>query len=240
MAPPKILGLCIIPECGKAAVGRGYCVKHYDYWYRHGYPLRLAPIVRLRKRLEAKIMPEPNSGCWLWMGVTAHFGHGVIAINGKKRHAHRIAWEVFVGPIPDGLNVCHKCDIPSCVNPAHLFLGTDMDNFNDMRAKRRHAFGERSGQAKLTERDVRVIRSDARPNRTIATEYGVSGVLIGMIKRGRIWRHIPMDIGVSTNAGAGAGGSAQVSAGGPPSPRQPAPAAPKDERPWPEWVTGKT
>lgn len=104
--------------------------------------------------------------------------------------AHRIAWEMKNGPIPPGLFGCHKCDTPSCVNPDHLFLGTIQENFDDMRQKGRHPFGERIGMSKLSDKKVVAILKDKSKATVIAEKYGVSAVLIGKIKRREIWTHI--------------------------------------------------
>jgi hypothetical protein len=74
------------------------------------------------------LIPEPNSGCWLFDGATTGGGYGR---HSKRKYAHRIAYEKWVGPIPDGMLVCHKCDVKLCCNPDHLFLGTDEDNIMD-------------------------------------------------------------------------------------------------------------
>lgn len=89
-----------------------------------------------------RIVPEPNTGCHIWMGTVCRLGYGRIRRPGSPRNSspvlvHRIAWEREFGPIPDGLKVCHRCDNPSCVNPDHLFLGTQRDNLRDMFAKGR-------------------------------------------------------------------------------------------------------
>jgi hypothetical protein len=84
-----------------------------------------------------KVSPEPMSGCWLWTGSSNGNGYGVMRINNKQQGAHRVAFELFVGPIPPGLMICHKCDNPPCVNPHHLFAGTALDNNRDMFAKGR-------------------------------------------------------------------------------------------------------
>jgi hypothetical protein len=88
-----------------------------------------------------RLIPEPNSGCWLWEGAVTNDGYGMICRNGTTLRVHRLAWEEVNGPIPDGLNVCHTCDVPACCNPAHLFVGTQQDNVSDMRAKGRFKGG---------------------------------------------------------------------------------------------------
>jgi hypothetical protein len=92
------------------------------------------------------VSPEPNSGCWLWLGPTQKSGHAQITLGGhkgKRAMAYRVSYEMFRGKIADGLMVCHHCDVPQCVNPAHLFLGTQKDNMQDAKAKGRTARGPR-------------------------------------------------------------------------------------------------
>lgn len=96
-------------------------------------------------------MPIPETGCHIWMASVCKLGYGRLAdfpVRGKTTLVHRAAYEHFVGPVPDGMKVCHRCDVPSCVNPDHLFLGTQKDNLQDMFRKRRarprgRAFGWR-------------------------------------------------------------------------------------------------
>lgn len=94
-------------------------------------------------RLERLSIPEPNTGCTLWIGAASRYGRVDIASGGRKRvgrrstGAHRLAWELVHGPIPDGLEVCHKCDVGLCINVDHLFLGTHADNMQDMADKQR-------------------------------------------------------------------------------------------------------
>lgn len=90
---------------------------------------------------QERIIPEPNSGCWLWTGTVSSFGHGNVRIRGKLYQPHRLAWEEANGPIPPGLWVLHRCDVPSCCNPDHLFLGTNRDNMVDMVTKGRGVGG---------------------------------------------------------------------------------------------------
>ena len=94
----------------------------------------------LRERFERKFMPEPISGCWIWTGSLnkRHNGYGQIRIgDGKPLLAHRASYELHIGTIPDGMCVLHKCDVPCCVNPNHLFLGTHADNMRDCHSKGR-------------------------------------------------------------------------------------------------------
>jgi hypothetical protein len=96
--------------------------------------------IPIRERFESKYYPEPNSGCWLWDAHCAKNGYGLIGgggTGGGMKLAHRVSYELYVGPIPDGMNVLHKCDTPCCVNPDHLRLGTLSDNMQDMIDKRR-------------------------------------------------------------------------------------------------------
>ena len=91
-------------------------------------------------RFENKYIPEPNSGCWLWVAGRMSNGYGGVMGNG----AHRTSWELYRGAIPEGLSVLHKCDVKICVNPDHLFLGTQADNLADMRGKNRHGYAKRT------------------------------------------------------------------------------------------------
>lgn len=97
----------------------------------------------IEERLNSRWREDPATGCWLWTRQTLSNGYGVIRVgsmcDGTRRQAlaHRVSWELDHGPIPDGLFVLHRCDRPACINPAHLFLGTQQDNLADMRAKGR-------------------------------------------------------------------------------------------------------
>jgi len=134
---------------------------------------------------------EPDE-CWEWRGAKSEQGYGYIrgSGHGSMLRAHRIAWELANGPISAGTCVLHRCDNPSCVNPAHLFLGTSTDNSHDMVNKGRSARGERNGESKLIEQDVHEIRQMLSQNileRVIAKKYGVSRKAISTIKTGENW-----------------------------------------------------
>src|ERR1039458_4135587 len=111
---------------------------------------RPSPIAR---RLEVNSIPEPNSGCLLWLGAVCSKGYGSLRLKRRTYSTHRLAYEISKGQIPEGMFVLHHCDMPSCINPDHLFLGTNQENMDDMDAKNRRAsqVGTKNGNVKLTE-----------------------------------------------------------------------------------------
>lgn len=135
--------------------------------------------------------------CWLWTaGKLRSGGYGQFELNGNTMRAHRLAWEMTNGPIPKGLLICHRCDNPACVNPAHLFLGTARDNNADCLSKGRRVYapGEKHPDAKLTEKDVREIRALAASKqvslRAMARRYGMAHSSVRNVVIGRTWRHV--------------------------------------------------
>ena len=95
----------------------------------------------LVQRFAKKYIPVTESGCWIWIGASNPSGYGQLKVGHQLKRAHRVSWEFFRGAIPDGMMVCHRCDVPSCVNPDHLFLGTARDNFRDCVEKGRYHGG---------------------------------------------------------------------------------------------------
>lgn len=160
---------------------------------KHGKPPRRWKAGEYLKRWEqtGKITFEPNSGCWLWLGAVNASGHGrCTATSLNERYAHRVAWIETNGSIPDGLHVCHACDVPFCVNPEHLFLGTPADNMQDCVRKGRIARGEQHGMVKLTTTQVEAIRVDRRKYQTIANAYGISLTAVYHVKQRSRWSHV--------------------------------------------------
>lgn len=149
----------------------------------------------VRDLILSAIEYDTAGGCWLWahLGMVGHYGR--IGVGQYRGGAHRASYRLFNGPIPRGLSVLHKCDVPLCVNPAHLRVGTAADNTADMMAKGRGSkrHGERNTQAKLTVADIEVIRQRIAAGdrqRSIAADFGVTDITICDIKRGRSWTHL--------------------------------------------------
>jgi len=138
---------------------------------------------------------KPELGhCWLWTGTIDEDGYGSFPTgNHKNSRAHRVAWEREVGSIPDGLRVLHSCDVRNCVRVSHCFLGTNDDNSKDMVSKGRQAYGERHGQAKLNEQQVKQIRELRQSGwelKPLATRFGVHFSIIWDIANRVTWKHV--------------------------------------------------
>jgi len=145
MPRPRNESGCSVHGCREGFYGRGFCHKHY-WRFMRGYD----PHTKSRaektvdERFEEKVERIPVAGCWIWTGALNNKGYG----NFCGGYAHRWSYQRFVGEIPDGLNVLHRCDTPSCVNPAHLRLGSQLDNMRDAKSKGRIAVGPRLPQYK--------------------------------------------------------------------------------------------
>jgi hypothetical protein len=144
------------------------------------------------------VEPGDVNECWLWKGRrNKKFKYGYIDLteDGKSKQllAHRIAYEINCGPIPEGLQVCHKCDNPPCVNHHHLFVGTALDNSRDCISKGRNSRGERAHGAKLTANAVIEIRKRAAAGEkfvSIGKDYNINSQHVGRIVRKERWAHV--------------------------------------------------
>lgn len=157
----------------------------------------------MRRSIEERFWPKVHKteGCWIWTAARDAGGYGWFGLpgrNGGSEHAHRVAYRLLVGPIPPGASVCHRCDNRACVNPDHLFLGTDADNVADMVSKGRNrgAVGSRNCHARVSEEDIPKIRAMVKQGHAqneVARYFGVSAAEVNKIVLGHRWRHVPCE-----------------------------------------------
>lgn len=169
-------------------------VKGEPWRYAPGHTGLNAPLsVRFWKYLA----PGAFNECWLWQGCTNPGGYGVIQAGRAQRTiflAHRVSWELHNGPIPNGLDCLHECDNPPCCNPHHLFLGDDAANMADKIMKGRHPRGESCSYAKLTEdqvKEIRTLSAQGVERTEIAKRFGINRSHVRDIANRKIWKHIP-------------------------------------------------
>ncbi len=153
--------------------------------------------MKSKKSFENKIELIPFTDCWIWMGSVNKKGYGRLKADGKMQYAHRFSYSIYVGEIPKYMLVCHNCDNPPCVNPNHLFLGSDIDNVNDMIKKRRDrkAIGRNVWTTKLTKKQVLKIKQKYIPYKystyKLAKEYNVSQSTISdIVIRNASWKYL--------------------------------------------------
>ena len=147
----------------------------------------------LECRFWDKVNIKGPDECWLWQAGKMPDGYGCFWMNNKNITTHRTVWELTYGPIPDGLLVCHHCDTPLCVNPKHLFLGTQKDNSTDMVLKGRSLKGEANPFSKLNKNDIKAIRNLLLKGETykmIAKKFNISTSPVYRIKHGKGWVHV--------------------------------------------------
>tara|TARA_R110000868_G_scaffold106024_1_gene290980 strand:+ start:1426 stop:1896 length:471 start_codon:yes stop_codon:yes gene_type:complete len=147
---------------------------------------------KIQKRFFAKV--QKTSGCWFWTASSDRRGYGSFSIAARTVKAHRVSYLIHCGQIPDGMFVCHTCDMPKCVNPSHLFLGLHQDNMDDMvrkgRSPKTRLYGNRNARAKLSADDVQTIRKMAANGTTqkvIAAHYKISQPHVSYICRMKTW-----------------------------------------------------
>lgn len=180
-------GSCFVANKGKFTSGRlkacGRCCRKAS---------KQRGIIELRARVTTGLV-RTQEGCMEFPGCKRH-GYGAIKWAGRMIGAHKAAYLIAYGEIPDGLQVCHKCDNRACCNPDHLFLGTALDNKQDSISKDRHTRGERVGTAILTASQVDNIRREYDiglvPQAELGRRYGVTAYNIWRIVHNRTWRHI--------------------------------------------------
>lgn len=188
---------CTIEGCGKPHAALGYCAMHYSR-ARRGQGLQEPSVYDLtaEERFWRSVNRRSADECWHWRSSCTSEGYGNFWTGERVDRAHRFSYELANGPIPEGFIVCHSCDEPSCVNPNHLWLGTDADNAADKMLKGRDnpPHGEANSHAKLTEREVLHIRqlyaSGKHTQEALASQFGVTRVSISSLVRRLTWSHI--------------------------------------------------
>lgn len=172
--------ICAIHDCSNPVRARGWCNRHWQRWKKYGDPLAGGAHRVRSQNLADRILGHISitaTGCWEYTAARDRSGYGRVRWQGSTFFAHRLAYQLWVGPPPEA--VCHACDNPPCVNPAHLFGGTQQDNVRDMvqKGRARHA-------VKLSDEHVLAIRQDRRLLREIAAEYRVTESTVSRIRRG--------------------------------------------------------
>lgn len=147
------------------------------------------------ERFMDKVIPEPNSGCWIWIGAILKNGYGSFSPDGNRYtvRAHRFSYQYFHGPIPRRFYVRHKCDFKPCVNPDHLHVGTQLDNINDAIERGLWPIGSRAGNAKLTEEIVAMARSQRMRPSELSRLTGISPGTASVALSGKTWRHVHVE-----------------------------------------------
>lgn len=143
-----------------------------------------------KRRLEQNSIPVPECGCILWLGRVNDMGYGRMSVNGKSEYVHRTSFALSRGEIPPESNVLHRCDVPTCINPEHLFIGSHADNVADKVAKGRQLRGSDISGSKLTEADVLAIRASALGVNETARQMGVSPMTVSLLRRRKTWAHV--------------------------------------------------
>lgn len=150
------------------------------------------------ERILLNITHSSDSDCWVWNGTVDRKGYGGVKLGKRaRRQAHCLAYEEFIGAIPEGLCVLHRCDNPPCCNPAHLFLGTRGDNVRDSVAKGRFAMGETHYRAMVSREDVleiRRLRASGVKYSELTARFGIKREGLGNIVRRKTWKHIPAEV----------------------------------------------
>ena len=189
---------CAFEGCGKAAKAVGYCTGHYRQ-SKAGEVLR--PLQKQvhglseEQRFLALADVKSAKECWEWKSSRRPDNYGQWRrSSGQIELAHRAAWRLFRTEIPKGAFILHRCDNPPCVNPAHLFLGSQTDNMRDMwnkgRARPGQSKGEAHGMSKLTAEAVRDIRTSPESGVVLSKKYGISQTTVSDVRKRRIWKHI--------------------------------------------------
>lgn len=176
--------------CSKPVVGFGLCNAHYIAFKKYGDPG--SKLNRRNIPFSERYVVDTETHCWIWLNATKQNRYGSWHAYGEDK-PHRASWVMHNGAIPEGQLVLHKCDRPGCVNPDHLFLGTQDDNMKDMKSKRRtrESKGTSNTNSKLNEQQVQLIRNSPLTHKELSEIFGVHVATIRSIRKGALWAHLP-------------------------------------------------
>lgn len=186
---------CTVDGCDNKYKCSGFCSKHFQRINKHGSLKKEFHDLSIIDRFTQKTKLNEETGCVEWIGCKIPKGYGQFVSEGISYRAHRFSYQYYIGEIPNNLFVLHKCDNPSCVNPSHLFLGTNDDNMQDMVNKKRsvHRYGEQNPSAKITEElaiEVKRMIDLNKKQKDIANTLNISSHIVSNIKRGVSWSYL--------------------------------------------------
>lgn len=202
----QIRKICQYKNCNGKHTAQGFCPKHYTRFKLYGDP----SFIKRNTRPKFLTIEETfldgfarlnDMECWNWHGPKIKSGYGRVNFGNKSYGAHRFSYQYYISSIPEGMFVCHKCDNPCCVNPAHLFIGTIQDNNADCVNKGRHITfpnakrpkGSKHALSKLTEKEVMQIKryiAEGMKDSDIFSLFNVSLSAINHIRIKRTWKHL--------------------------------------------------
>lgn len=180
--------------CERPARKRGMCNRHYLRWWK-STPSKHRPRPTVEERFWAKVQKQASTSCWEWTAARKPSGHGIfVGPQGKVVSASSFSLELHLGyRVPAGMECCHRCDNPPCVNPRHLYFGTRQSNVDDAWARGRMPVGSERSAAKIDETQVLEIRNryaDGAGARELAEEFGIAISTLRLTVLGRKWKHV--------------------------------------------------
>lgn len=196
--------ICNVEGCQSRHSAKGYCLKHYKRVKRKGSVHSVLDSSYLerfnnRYKVDDVVHERLKTPCWTWTAGKISAGYGSFSVDGKETRAHRYSYELYVGKIPKGLLVRHRCDNPACVNPEHLLLGTDKDNAKDRCRRGRGNEGEKQGNSVLkTFQVIEIFKSkESKSSNYLAQKYKISPTTIFDIWSGRTWSHLTDTVSIN-------------------------------------------